>query len=365
MEFVPFEQRENVNDLTILACYFGVDPKEWEFLNTCQFSHNTFGRGNIIQIDGSRKNELIFSIQFDISGSHEIKLFMDSAFRDGVFTFDKDLDLSSEMKKYIIDFRAQIKLKKDRWQKEQQEKLRLDKERLERLERIEQEKQQKEKEKQDREKFETLSKKYFVKNLDTFDPTKRLFMILLKLEDEDVLTSEEIEFLKSSKHFGPLAIFYENEFCKDQSKVWPLISACSTWRKAKLPSRALEISSKVTTSDQKTMAALLTTRGGAFRDLLDVEEAEKCGEMAIELYPVSYHAYNLMGAIMIQTGKPEQSEHFFTRAIELGSTPREIDEQIRQSIKLAKEFEQTIVATYLLEKDPEKYKWAEYYLSAN
>lgn len=362
MEFVSFEEHEKVNDLTILVGYFGVDPKKWEFLKTCQFSHITLGPGKLIQIDSSRKIELLFSIQFDISGSHEIKLFLDSAFRNGFFGFDNDPDLTPEMKQFITDFRAQEKIDRDRRQKEQQEKLRIEKERLERLE---QERLQKEKERLDRGKFKTLSEKYFVQNLKNFDPAQRLFVILLKLEEEDILTSEENEFLKSSNQFGPLAIFFENEFNKDQSNVWPLIQACSAWRNAKLPKHALEISSKVTTDDRKAMAALLTTRGGAFRDLLDVEKAKKCGEIAIDLNPDSYYAHNLLGAIMIQTGDPEQAEEFFTTAIELGSTPRFIDQQIKQSIDLASKDEQAIVAAYLLKKDPERYKWAKYYLSAN
>lgn len=359
MEFVPFEQRDNVDDLSIIACYFCSDPKKWEFLTKCKFSHITYGRGNVTQIECSGKKEIIISIQFADSVDHDIKLFQDLAFRNGFFTFDKKPLLTPEMEEYINYVRTHIRVNKERLHKEVEEKIRLEKERLER---IDQELRQKEQEKLVREKFKTLSEKYYVRNLVNFDPTNRLFMILVKLEDEEVLTVEEIEYLKRSNYFGPLAKYYEFEYQRDQSKVWRLVTACSAWRDAKLPLKTLEISNKVNFGEQKAMSALLTTRGGAFRDLVDFEEAKISAKKAIQLQPEGYHAFNLLGAILYQEGNYPDADSYFEKAIKNGSSEKAVDEEIKRSVNRSSMEEQRIVAEYLLKKDPKRYEWAGYYL---
>ena len=47
--------------------------------------------------------------------------------------------------------------------------------------------------------------------------------------------------------------------------------------------------------------ALLTTRGGALRDLDDLVDAEKCALQAIEYWSKSHNPYTLLGAICYDT----------------------------------------------------------------
>lgn len=229
--------------------------------------------------------------------------------------------------------------------------------------REEKERNQQKKEEADRNSFAILKKKYFVKNCIDDSPTSPLYMILLKLEEKEMIDRNDIDYLKNHQWYGPLAMYYENEYLKDQSDLWPLISACSIWRNAKLPNRSIDISSNAFTNEKKPMAALYTTRGGAFRDLSKFEDAKKCAETAINLQPSSYYPYNLMGAIFCQTGEPETADEYFEQAISLGSSPKDVDGEIEHSIKLSNEENQQRVVNYLLKKDPKRYEWANRYLT--
>ena len=95
------------------------------------------------------------------------------------------------------------------------------------------------------------------------------------------------------------ALFYEQEFGRTKS-LWHLPSASSHWRSAGQPQRALKLTEALNweqIKDKKLKSALLTTRGGAFRDVKELDETEKCARLAIEYQPQSHHPYTLMGAI--------------------------------------------------------------------
>jgi hypothetical protein len=53
-----------------------------------------------------------------------------------------------------------------------------------------------------------------------------------------------------------------------------LFHACSNYRKAKYPGIGLQITNQCATNDNKLYAAILTTRGAAFKDLKDLLNAE-------------------------------------------------------------------------------------------
>ena len=103
-------------------------------------------------------------------------------------------------------------------------------------------------------------------------------------------------------------------------------------------------------------------RGGAYRDLGQLAEAESAAREAMVIAPKSYHPHNLLGAIYYQRGLPEQGERSFDRARELGSPPHEKDDGIRSAIEKAGQAERAIVAEHLLRKDPKRYEWARYYI---
>jgi tetratricopeptide (TPR) repeat protein len=161
--------------------------------------------------------------------------------------------------------------------------------------------------------FQWLKEKYQISWYSEEFPLSQLHKILIDLDDEkNSLSDADKEWLEMRKLFQPIAIDYE--------KKGHLASAGSYWRKARMPGRALHI-----TADAKHLrnAAILTMRGGAYRDLGQLADAETAARKAMDLNPWSYYPYNLLGAIYYQRSLPKWGKRFFDRARELGSPQHE------------------------------------------
>ncbi|NJO17141.1 MAG: hypothetical protein HC877_15780 [Thioploca sp.] len=160
-------------------------------------------------------------------------------------------------------------------------------------------------------------------------------------------------------------MFYENEYKCTKNK-WNLANASSHWRKAEKPKSALAVTDElnfVTIKEDKLKSALLTTRGGAFRDLHELDQAENCAKQAIQGYPQSYHPYTLMGTICFERGQYGEGEKWFEKAIQRGASPQDHDAELKRIVKNTKvESKLLELITYLLNKDKERYAWAEKYL---
>ncbi|NJP09783.1 MAG: hypothetical protein HC866_10100 [Leptolyngbyaceae cyanobacterium RU_5_1] len=140
--------------------------------------------------------------------------------------------------------------------------------------------------------FRALKTKYQIVGQLAIDP---FYEIMLKLEREERLDPKQIIQLieegRLSRHgkiaiayYRLEAIFYEKEYKRTGNR-WNLPSASSNWRKADEPERALKATenvnwNKIQESDLKS--ALWVTRGAAFRDLEQLDEAESCATQAIE-----------------------------------------------------------------------------------
>jgi tetratricopeptide (TPR) repeat protein len=161
------------------------------------------------------------------------------------------------------------------------------------------------------------------------------------------------------------ATFYEQEYKRTGNK-WNLPNASSHWRKADRPKQALKLTENLNfdkIKENKLKSAILTTRGGAFRDIGDLDKAEKCARQAIEYQPNSHHPYTLMGAICFERGEYSEGEYWFAEAIKRGASPRDQDAEIKRVVKNAKdENKRREVVEYLLKKDPQRYAWAKSYL---
>jgi tetratricopeptide (TPR) repeat protein len=111
---------------------------------------------------------------------------------------------------------------------------------------------------------------------------------------------------------------------------------------------------------------LLTTRGGAFRDIEELDKAENCARQAIEYQPKSHHPYTLMGAICFERHQYLDGEYWFQEAIKRGANPRDMDYEIMRVVKNTKdENKRREVIEYLLKKDSQRYSWARNYLKKN
>ena len=242
---------------------------------------------------------------------------------------------------------------------EQKEKRR--KAEIERQTRLEEELRQKEHEAESKKHFADLREKYKIGKTKEIEPTSLLFPILLRLEEGKWLSEDDLEWLDKQRFNSLLAEIHRKRYI-EKGDGWDLLKAGKYFRYVKQPEMVFEMVNSVVFDDPKLQAALLTNRGGAFRDIKEWEKAKECVNEAIKLQPKSFYPYNLLGAICYQQGEPEAGDIHFQRAIELGSTPTDQDERIRQAFNYSEDKTKKIVAQYLLQKDPERYKWAKKYL---
>ncbi|MEG4485010.1 hypothetical protein [Microcoleus sp. D2_18a_B4] len=221
--------------------------------------------------------------------------------------------------------------------------------------------------------FAALKVKYRIIDRDfPFDP---FYAIMVKLEKEErldpVLVVQLIQQGLLASH-GKIAmayhrleaLFYDREYERTGDK-WNLPNASSHWRKADEPESALKVTENLDfdqIKENKLKSALLTTRGGAFRDVDKLDDAQKCALKAIEYQPQSHHPYTLMGAICFERSQFSEGERWFNEAIKRGAKSEDIDSELKQVVKNTKdENKRREVVEYLLKKNPQRYAWAKSY----
>ncbi|MDZ7992018.1 MAG: hypothetical protein RM022_010320 [Nostoc sp. EfeVER01] len=245
--------------------------------------------------------------------------------------------------------------------------------------------------------FAVLKSKYDALLYQDKSHTSFLYTILQKLELKERLEATDVAWLQETKikvpqatysydrwqqepqhqgtklfsgkiwiaHHTIEANFYEQEFQRTDNK-WNLANASSHWRKADEPEQALQLTNNLQfdkIKENKLKSALLTTRGGAFRDIGKLDEAENCARKAIDYQPKSHHPYTLMGAICFERHQYSDGEYWFQEAIKRGANPRDMDSEIKRVVKNAKdENKRRQVINYLLNKDPQRYAWAKSYI---
>jgi len=220
--------------------------------------------------------------------------------------------------------------------------------------------------------FAALKVKYRI--IDHNFPFDPFYAIMVKLEREErldpVLVVQLIQQKLLASH-GKIAmayhrleaLFYDREYERTGDK-WNLPNASSHWRKADEPNSALQVTENLDfdqIKENKLKSALLTTRGGAFRDIHKLDDAEKCALKAIEYQPQSHHPYTLMGAICFERGQFSEGERWFKDAIKRGAESEDIDSELKRVVKNTKDEKRREVVEYLLTKNPQRYAWAKAY----
>lgn len=200
------------------------------------------------------------------------------------------------------------------------------------------------------------------------------YEIMLKLEREERLDPKQVvQLIEENRLFrhGRIAIayykleavFYEKEYQRTGNK-WNLPSASSNWRKANEPEKALKITENVNwnkVQESELKSALWVTRGAAFRDLAQLDEAENCAVQAIECQPDSHQPYTLMGAICYDRCEYVAGDNWFEMAAERGAD--DMDDEIERIVRMTKDKDKRKeVAEYLLQKNPSRYSWANSYV---
>lgn len=245
--------------------------------------------------------------------------------------------------------------------------------------------------------FAALKSKYDVSNYKDKSPSSALYAILQKLDKGERIEEIDVAWLEENKLEAPQpsysyygwqeerryqgqklfsgkiwtayhkneATFYEQEYQRTGNK-WNLPNASSHWRKADQPRSALKLTENLDFNqikENKLKSALLTTRGGAFRDIDKLDDAQKCALKAIEYQPQSHHPYTLMGAICFERGEFLEGERWFNEAIKRGASPKDQDAEMKRVVKNTKdENKRREVINYLLKKDSRRYAWANSYL---
>jgi hypothetical protein len=224
--------------------------------------------------------------------------------------------------------------------------------------------------------FSLLKIKYRILDPRNQLPLDPFYTIMQQLEREERLDPVLVVQLIEKERLSPEgriafafhrleALFFEQEYERTGNQ-WNLPNASSHWRKADRPKQALKLTENINfdkIKENKLKSALLTTRGGAFRDIGELDKAEKCALKAIEYQPNSHHPYTLMGAICYELREYQKGDYWFEEAIKRGASPGDQDAEIKRVVKNAKdENKRREVVEYLLKKDSHRYAWAESYL---
>lgn len=120
--------------------------------------------------------------------------------------------------------------------------------------------------------------------------------------------------------------------------VWKAINACGHFRKAARSSEGLKLAeaglAKTDQNKVKQRSALLTTGGGALRDLGRHEDAVQFGNEAHALTPKDFRPCTLLGAVHIEMGAYITGAEWYKKAEALGASRNSIDREL-QSILAA------------------------------
>lgn len=345
------ESKVTVNDAELFAAYAGDDIEVWRKIVGRQVTHTKFGSGTVTEVyEGT-------------TGTHGVQpIRIRVRFRGLRTPEDEKLFLTESFEKHFTDlalpeYMEGIEPIREQLQRQNVVEERRRKEAERRAQRL---KRQQEKEAEAARHFTELKAQYLVSDYRDRSPSSPLYAILLRLEEGEMLSKTDVDWLEDERLFEVIAKFYEDNIPRDN---WNVVRAGKYWRRAKQPQKALELTEEARSDDAILMSAIFTNRGGAFRDLRELQSAKVCAKEALRYNPHSHYACNLLGAIAYQSGEPEDGDRYFKKAEELGAVSRDQDEEIRTALDNADAESQQRAARYLLNKDPERFDWAKYYLT--
>lgn len=332
--------------------FAGTDLSIWGKIVGCEVKHNNIGNGKIVEVFMKNDNIYIKINFIEMPEKDKLKLYGSKSFVGDLFESIDYKDCILEgfndycRMKVIEENELSIQMAIEEKKMKEQQKIQEEQARLEAKSLIE---------------YNDLKIKYEIKSSNYNTITSPLYIILLKIDSKEELDQDDINWLEHDKLYMIIAIYYEIKFLHSND-LWDLVKACKYFRESNNPLKAIEVLDNKNTSDKKLMAAIRTTCGGAYRDINEIDKAETCAFEAIKANNTSFYPYNLLGALYYQKGMLEEGDEYFNRAIELGSSTRIRDSEIRKSMDQAGKDEKIRIAEYMLSKDPQKYGWVKYYL---
>jgi tetratricopeptide (TPR) repeat protein len=188
--------------------------------------------------------------------------------------------------------------------------------------------------------------------------------IIFKIDDGELLSRHEIDYIFNKKAFELIGKYYEKHISDDK---WYVLKAASNYRKAGLIEKAFDLTiidnfakSQFTrdTDFNKFTAAILNSHGACFREKGNLTEAEFFARKALQHHE-SFYPYNLLGAIYIEKGNFIEGDKLFQKAESIGANKKDItDEQIyfiKSIIKKAPKEIKKDISNYFYYKDPNRY----------
>jgi len=219
-----------------------------------------------------------------------------------------------------------------------------------------------------RKKLRELPDKYGLPFIDQVD-LKRVNKILRLIAEGQPIDDDDLGWLACDgdeywtdelrrAHHENFAERLTNEW-RQTKNAWKAISACGHWRKAKRPADGLAVAKaaldhkKVT--NEKQRSALLTTGGGAHRDLRHREEAVLFGKEAHSLTPEDFRPCTLLGAVHIEMGAYSEGAEWYEKAEARGARPDTIDRELRSILSSVSHDKRKQIEAELNTLDPSRY----------
>lgn len=141
---------------------------------------------------------------------------------------------------------------------------------------------------------------------------------------------------------------------------WMAVNASGHLRKCGAPAEAVDLLKQLQASSLKApklRSAVLTTHGGAVRDLGQHEDALALAETAQKLLPTSYRPCTLLGAINIELGNFSAGHEWYRQAEKLGAKSSSIESDLRGLLARMDPEQRKLAVDELTRIDPHQYGW--------
>lgn len=215
----------------------------------------------------------------------------------------------------------------------------------------------------------TLLQRFGVRNVDR-EHYRRVIGLLRQIGNGQRIAGEDLAWLKTEADYcwteelqsawHALEAATLTRAWEHSGDPWNAVNASGHWRKAGDPERALHVTEAAlakVSSNPKIRSALVTTRGGAMRDLCRLEEAKALASEAHHLTSSDYRPCTLLGAVHIQLGDLPAGHEWYARAERLGAPRQAIDQELRGLMKRSSIQEQQRIREFLLRQDAERFAW--------
>lgn len=140
--------------------------------------------------------------------------------------------------------------------------------------------------------------------------------------------------------------------------LWKVVNACGHWRKGGLSQKGLtlvEAALNHKKASGKTRSALLTTAGGALRDLGRREDAVAFGTGAHSLTEADFRPCTLLGAVHIEMGDYGTGAAWYEKAEERGASQNAIDQDLQSILKAASQKQRSEIRSALIAHNTARY----------